>query len=95
MTMVSFRLDDDEARRAQAWAERLGVDRSQLLREALHRHLVRLAAEHDVARWEAMPPSDDERALTAIADLGPAEDWSDWASAPDVSAGSDQPDASR
>ena len=47
MTMLSFRVDDAEARRAQAWAERLGVDRSDLLRNALRRHVDALAAELD------------------------------------------------
>ena len=81
MTMMSFRVDADEAAEAQRWAERLGVDRSQLLRDALHRHLVRLASEDDAARWEAAPLSDAEQALGQIADWGPAEDWSDWADA--------------
>ena len=81
MTMLSFRVDDGEARQAQAWAERLGVDKSQLLRDALHRHLVRLAAEDDALRWGDHPLTDDELALGSIADWGPAEDWTDWADA--------------
>ena len=81
MTMLSFRVDDDEARQAQRWAERLGIDRSQLLRDALHRHLVRLNSENDADTWEDVPLTDDELALSAIADWGPAEDWTDWADA--------------
>jgi len=81
MTMFSFRVDHEEAAAAQRWAERLGVDRSQLLREALHRHLVRLRAEDDIAAWIAAPLGADEQALAEIADWGPAEDWSDWADA--------------
>jgi hypothetical protein len=81
MTMLSFRVDDDEAAEAQRWAERLGIDRSQLLRDALHRHLVRLASEDDAARWESAPLDEGERALAEIADWGPAEDWSEWADA--------------
>ena len=78
MTMLSFRVPDDEAAEAQRWADALGVDRSELLREALHRHLVRLSGELDAERWEAMPATDAELSLTAIADWGPAEDWADW-----------------
>ncbi len=78
MTMISFRVADTEAAEAQLWAERLGVDRSVLLREALHRHLTRLASEVDVETWIARPLGDGELALAAIADWGPAEDWSDW-----------------
>ena len=81
MTMLSFRVPSDEAAKARQWADRLGVDRSELLREALRLHLVRLAAEDDVAAWVALPLDEGERALAAIADWGPAEDWSDWADA--------------
>jgi hypothetical protein len=35
MTMLSFRVEESDARQAQSWAERLGVDRSELLRDAL------------------------------------------------------------
>ncbi len=79
MTMLSFRVDDREANEAQRWAQTLGLDRSELLREALRRHLDRLASENDADRWVAQPLDDGERALSEIADWGPAEDWSDWA----------------
>ena len=78
MTMFSFRVDDREANEAQQWAEALGIDRSELLREALRRHLNQLASEGDADRWTATPLDDGERALREIADWGPAEDWSDW-----------------
>lgn len=81
MTMLSFRVDDHDAESAQRWAERLGVDRSALLRDALRLHLVRLSGENDADAWVLMPATDDERAFDAIADWGPAEDWSDWADA--------------
>ena len=79
MTMMSFRVDDAEAADAQRWAERLGVDRSELLRQALHRHLTRLASEVDAETWAVQPLDEGERSLAAIADWGPAEDWSDAA----------------
>ena len=79
MTMLTFRVDQRDADEAQRWAAELGIDRSQLLREALHRHLDRLAAEGDADRWAAAPLEDGERAIAEIADWGPAEDWSDWA----------------
>lgn len=78
MTMLSFRVDDRDANDAQRWAEALGIDRSELLREALRRHLNRLASEGDADRWAATPLDDGERALREIAQWGPAEDWSDW-----------------
>ena len=77
--MLSFRVDDRVAEDAQRWAEALGVDRSELLREALRRHLDRLASEGDDRRWADEPPDEGERALGEIADWGPAEDWADWA----------------
>ena len=81
MTMISFRVADADAAAMQAWADQLGIDRSELLREALRRHLARLAAERDVAAWQAQPLSEGERSVAEIADWGPAEDWSDWANA--------------
>lgn len=81
MTMLSFRVDDEDAERVQTWADRLGVDRSELIREALRRHLLRLASESDAATWVEQPLDEGERSLAAIADWGPAEDWSDWADA--------------
>lgn len=79
MTMLSFRVDDGEAEAAQEWAHRLGVDRSQLLRDAL-RHLVRLRSEEEAETWASTPLTAQER-IGEIADWGPAEDWSDWADA--------------
>ncbi len=81
MTMMSFRVDDDEAAAAQRWADQLGIDKSELLRDALHRHLTRLASERDAEKWLETPLTDDESAISQIADWGLAEDWSDWADA--------------
>lgn len=81
MTMVSFRVDEEEAEEARRWAERLGVDRSELLRDALHRHLVRLRAESDIESWTRKPLLPEESSLAEISDWGPAEDWSDWSDA--------------
>jgi len=50
-----------------------------LLREALRRHLDRLASEGDERRWADEPLDSGERALGEITEWGPAEDWSDWA----------------
>ncbi len=55
MTMFSFRVDEDEAEEARLWADRLGIDRSELLREALHRHLVKLRAESEIEAWIKSP----------------------------------------
>ena len=79
MTMLSFRVPEDEAAEVQRVADELGVARSQLLREALHRHLVDLRGEADAERWEASPATEAELSLATVSDWGPAEDWSDWA----------------
>ena len=76
--MLSFRVPDDDAVAATRWAERLGVDRSTVLRDALRLHLVRLEGENELAAWVALPPTADESALSEIASWGPTEDWSDW-----------------
>lgn len=81
MTMISFRVDDAEAADAQRWADQLGIEKSELLREALHRHLARLASEVDANRWENLPHTEEELSLALVADWGPADDWADWADA--------------
>lgn len=85
-TMVSFRADDEDIAEADRWAEQLGIDRSELLRDALAGHLARLAAEHDVGAYRAEPFTTDEIALDDADDWGPAEDWSDWAASADERA---------
>jgi predicted transcriptional regulator len=81
MTMISFRADDDDVNLADVWARRLHIDRSELIRDALRRHLAALAADQDVQAYAEQPLTDDEKALAEIADWGPAEDWADWADA--------------
>lgn len=87
MTMLSFRVADDEAAEAQAWADRLGVDRSELLRNALHSHLVTLRSQGEGDQYEKLPLTESELSLGEIADWGPAEDWADWAESQDDEAG--------
>jgi predicted transcriptional regulator len=82
MTMFSFRVESEEAEQATQWAQRLGIDRSELLRQALHRYLVRLRAEDEVEAWLRRPLTADETSLAEISDWGPAEDWTDWLDAP-------------
>ena len=78
MTMLSFRVDDHDAEQVQKWASRLGLEKSELLRNALRLYLLRLASENDAVTWMAQPLDEGERSLEAVADWGPAEDWSDW-----------------
>lgn len=78
MTMLSFRVADAEAEELGRWAEALGVDRSEFLREALHLQLVRLRSDAEASAAERIPPTEAELSLAEIADWGPAEDWADW-----------------
>lgn len=78
MTMLSFRVADNEAAEIQRWAQTLGVARSEILREALRRHLVQLRGEDDAAKWARTPLTEAELSLDQIADWGPAEDWAGW-----------------
>lgn len=89
MTMLSFRVDDAQAQEAQAWADELGVDRSELLREALRRQLARLGSERDSDAYRRTPLTPEEQAVGATADWGPAEDWSDWGVTPEDEPGFD------
>ena len=81
MKMLSFRVSEVEAAEVQRWAEALGMERSEILRDALHRHLAGLSGEHDVEAWQKVPLADSERSLEEIADWGPAEDWAEWGDA--------------
>ena len=81
MTMLSFRVDDGDAADIDHWARQLRIDRSELLRDALRRHLAELAADQDTQAYAEQPVTDEERSLAQIADWGPAEDWADWADA--------------
>ena len=81
MTMLGFRVSDDDAAAVELWARRLDMDRSELLREALRRHLTELASALEVQAYEQHPITEDEKSLSQIADWGPAEDWADWANA--------------
>jgi len=78
MTMISFRVKDQEAAALKRWARALDLDRSELLRDALHRHLAALSSENDVEAWKRQPLSEAERSLSSVADWGPDEDWSEW-----------------
>lgn len=78
MTMVSFRIDQAEAAEIEAWAANLGIARSELLRDALRRHLAVLRGQSDADKWGETPLTAEELAIGEIADWGPAEDWSDW-----------------
>jgi antitoxin MazE2 len=80
MAMISFRADDD-VDLADAWARRLHIDRSELLRDALRGYLAALAADQDVEAYAEKPLTEDEKALAEIAEWGPADDWADWADA--------------
>lgn len=66
--MLSFLASEEDAAEAQRRADELGIDRSELLRDALRRRLAALAAEADAAIWEAEPLDDGERALAAVAE---------------------------
>jgi len=79
--MLSFRVEPEEAARAQKMAETLGVPRSEMLREALRRYLNALAAQRDAAAYEANPLSSQELFLTDMEFWESAEDWASWADA--------------
>lgn len=85
MTLLSFHVNNKEAADAQRWADRLGITRSELLRDSLRRYLGRLESEGEANRWQAQPLTDAESILGEIADWGKTEDWSDWT---DAKAGS-------
>ena len=81
MTMLSFRVEPAEAARAREMADALGIPQSEMIREALRRHLNTLAAQRDVTAYDANPLGPQELSLIEIEHWAPAEDWSDWVDA--------------
>lgn len=82
MSMLTCRMADTEAARVREAAERLGVSVSQMIREALRRHLNSVGAEHDAEIYDSSPLRPDELTIMSVQSCLPAEDWSDWADAP-------------
>lgn len=87
MTMLSFRVNDADAAAIDLWADRLHIDRSELLRDALRRRLSELTADHDARAYTTQPITVEEKSLAEVADWGPAEDWSDWTESAEVNSG--------
>ena len=81
MTMLSFRVEPAEAVRAREMADALGIPQSEMMREALRRHLNALAAQQDASSYEAAPLTRAELSLIEGEQWEPAEDWSDWSHA--------------
>lgn len=78
MTVRSFRIDSVEATRVQEMAAALGITQSEMVREALRRHLNSLASLGDAAAYDSNPLSPQELSLMEIQKWAPDEDWSDW-----------------
>ncbi|MDE0376201.1 MAG: antitoxin [bacterium] len=81
MTVLSFRVDDEEAAEVRRWADRLGTTSSGVIQESLRRHLAWLASVEDADLWKEQPLTPDESEIGRIADWGVADDWSDWVDA--------------
>ena len=79
--MLSFRVDPAEATRTREMAEALGIPQSEIIREALRRHLNALAAQQDAAAYQANPLAPEELLLAHVEQWTPVEDWSEWADA--------------
>ncbi len=56
-------MDEDDVRRLDEWANRLCVDRTTVLRDALMAYISRLAGEHDAAAYQRQPFSEEELAF--------------------------------
>lgn len=81
MTMLSFRVEPEVAEKVREMAVSLGIPQSEMMREALRRHLNELAAYHDALVYEENPLTPDELAFASVERWTPAEDWSEWADA--------------
>ncbi len=79
-------MSDDDAADVDDIARTLGVDRSSVVRDAVRRYVNHIKAIGEGDRADgAVDPS--QPAFAAVAEWGPAEDWSDWAASADSSPG--------
>ncbi len=81
MTMLSFRIDEKEAQKVEECASHLGIQRSDLLRDAVQSYLRRMTYERDAEILKANPYTKEELSFSNEEDWGPEEDWSDWSKA--------------
>ena len=81
MTTLSFRVEPEVAEKVREMSVSLGIPKSELIREALCRHLNMVAAQHDALVYEKNPLTPGELAFTPVEHRAPAEDWSEWADA--------------
>lgn len=79
--MLSFRVEPEVAEKVREMSVSLGIPQSQMMREALRRHLNALAAQHDALVYEENPLTPEELAFVSAERWTPAEDWSDWVDA--------------
>lgn len=70
--IVGFHADAEDDAEADRWARRMGVERSELLREPIAMDLARLAAEENAAAFEAQTFNAEELALDNADERGPA-----------------------
>lgn len=77
--MLSFTVGDADAREVELWADRLGIERSEFLRQALVRQLARLAIERTAESPSRTPPRVSHVSRAAVEDWSPAEEWVGWA----------------
>lgn len=81
MPMLSFRVEPEVAEQVRETSFSLGIPQSELIREALRRHLNMFAAQRDALVHEKSPLTPEELAFTPVEHWAPAEDWSEWADA--------------
>lgn len=75
---LRFRVDDALAFALDREAERSGVARTELLRQATRELLYRLRCERDAAIYAAMPLTADEQVEPGAGAWPDADDGSDW-----------------
>ncbi|MCQ3810418.1 MAG: ribbon-helix-helix protein, CopG family [Acidimicrobiia bacterium] len=74
MSMLSFRVEPQVAERVREMSVSLGIPQSEILREALRRHLNMLAAQDDALVYEKSPLTAEELAFTSAECWEPASD---------------------
>ncbi|WP_420620986.1 ribbon-helix-helix domain-containing protein [Candidatus Poriferisocius sp.] len=72
--MLSFRVEPEVAERVREMSVYLGISQSEMIREALRRHLNVLAAQRDALVYEKSPLTAEELAFISEERWAPASD---------------------
>ncbi len=74
-TQLAIRVSDEQMAAIDRLVPEVHRTRTELIRRAVELYLYRLACEHDAQRYEEVPLTDDELAMSSAANWASAPAW--------------------